>query len=110
MWEEGEKKFGDKINQEKNKQEEFLKKTLNFDELKKKFGGELPTDELNHISSSFEDKLGEVKKAVNLAGMNPMGKLKGLFWNDLSSILIKYFWWNALCIYIFCIHNEVKQE
>jgi hypothetical protein len=77
VWEEGEKKFGEKINAEKTKQEELLKKTLNFDELKKKFGGDLPTDEITHLSSSAEEKLGDVKKAIAIG--NPLDKIKSFF-------------------------------
>lgn len=79
VWEEGEKKFGAQIQEEKTKAEEGLKKNLNFEELKKKFGGELPTDEIKNLSSSFEEKLGDVKKAIDLASMDPIGKLKSFF-------------------------------
>jgi hypothetical protein len=79
VWEEGTKKFGPKIDEEKNKQEDFLKKALNFEEMKKKFGGgDLPTDEITHLSSSVEDKLNEVKRAVDLSGnLGGIGKKFG---------------------------------
>ncbi len=54
VWEEGTKKFGDKIQQEKKKTEDFFKNGLSFDELKKKFGGNLSTDELKNVTSSAE--------------------------------------------------------
>lgn len=79
VWEEGEKKFGAKIEEEKKKQEETLKNALNFQELKKKYGGELPTDQLTNLTSSIEEKLGTVKKAVDLGSLNPLGKLKSPF-------------------------------
>jgi hypothetical protein len=57
----------------------MLKKSLNFDELKKKFGGNLPTDELTNLTSSMDTKLGDVKKAIEAAGHNPLDKIKGFF-------------------------------
>lgn len=57
----------------------MLKKNLSFDELKKKFGGSLPTDELTNLSTSMETKLGDVKKAIEAAGHNPLDKIKGFF-------------------------------
>ena len=76
VFEEAEKKFGAQIQQEQTKTEEGLKNSLNFEELKKKFGGDLPTEEIKNLSSSFEEKIGEVKKAIDVAGMDPIGKLK----------------------------------
>jgi hypothetical protein len=57
VWEEGTKKFGDKIEQEKKKTEDFFKNGLSFDELKKKFGGNLPNEELKNITTSAESNL-----------------------------------------------------
>jgi len=79
VWEEGEKKFGDKIKEEKSKTEDTLKKTVNFEELKKKFGGNLPSDEITNITQSAEDKIAELKKGIDLAGNPLVGKAMSFF-------------------------------
>jgi hypothetical protein len=58
-----------------------LKNALNFEEMKKKFGGgDLPSDEIPHLQSSIEDKLNEVKRAVDLSGnLGGVGKKLGGF-------------------------------
>lgn len=57
VWEDGEKKFGPMIQEEQKKTEDFLKKAMNFEEMKKKFAGELPTEDVGKISSGIESKL-----------------------------------------------------
>lgn len=65
------------INEEQAKTEAFLKKSMNFEELKKKFAGNLPTDEVGKISSNFEEKLNQVKKAVDMS--SGIGSIGGFF-------------------------------
>lgn len=57
VWEDGEKKFGPMIQEEQKKTEDFLKKAMNFEEMKKKFAGDLPTEDVGKISSGIESKL-----------------------------------------------------
>ena len=54
VWSEGEKKFGEEIKKEQNKTEDLLKNGLSFDELKKKFGGNINTDELKSTITNAE--------------------------------------------------------
>lgn len=75
VWEEGNKKFGEQIEAEKKKQESFIKDSLNLENLKKKFGGELPTDEVKKISSEFDEKFNTVKSSIDAGSIG--GKISG---------------------------------